>query len=116
MGQEYDRHFEDFRSGDPSVNSKEKGGLLYLNGSFLLDHEDEIINLVNHESHLAETRNPGHKVTNISKADGRITVKISDHNLALHIGKRLEHAYKGQHKFQFATGEKFVEVHWERND
>lgn len=111
MGQEYDRHFEDFRTKD----LKEKGGILHVSGSFLLDHEDDVLNLIKHEGRLAEEKNPLHKVSEIEKVDGGFTVKISDHNLALHIGKRLEHAYKGQHRFQFLKGEKFVEVYWARD-
>jgi hypothetical protein len=107
-----ERHYEAFK--DPKMI--EEGGIIRLSGKFLLDHEAEVLNLVRHEGKLAEERNPLHKVIGIEKADGGITATISEHNLALHIGKRLEHAYKGKHEYKFLKGEKYVEVIWSRDD
>lgn len=107
-----DRHYEEFMKVKPI----EEGGIIKISGNFLLDHEDEVINLVKHEGKLAEQRNPDHKVNKIEKVNGGINVELSAHNLALHIGKRLEHAYKGKHTFKFLKDEKYVEVLWSRDD
>jgi len=96
-------------------NKIEEGGIINISGKFLLDHEDEIVNLVKHEGQLAEQHDPQHKVTKIEKVDGKIVVEISDHNLAMHIGKALTHAYKGKHEYKFLKGEKYVEVNWQRD-
>jgi hypothetical protein len=106
------RHAEAFRE----PKHIEEGGVVKMSGKFLLDHEEEIVNLIKHEGRIAEERNPLHKVTAIEKADGGMVAKISDHNLALHIGKALFHAYKGTHEFKFLKGEKYVEVLWNRDD
>lgn len=108
---EKNRHFEDFRK----PKEIEEGGLIKLSGSFLLDHEEEIVNLVKHEGKLAEQKNPLHKVTKIEKVDAGIVVQTSDHNLAMKIGKALNHAYKGKHQYKFLSGEKYVEVDWKRD-
>jgi hypothetical protein len=106
-----DRHFDDFRR--PQMI--EQGGVLRLSGAFLVDHAEELINLIRHEGQLAEQKNPQHKVSKIEKLDGGIRAEISDHNLALHIGKKLVHSYKGEHQYKFRPGEKFVEVDWKRD-
>jgi len=106
-----DHHFDDFRE----PKTIEQGGVIKISGSFLLDHEDEIINLVKHEGKLAEAKNPLRRVTKIEKVDGGIMAEISDHHLAMHIGKALEHAYKGKHTYKFREGEKYVEVDWKRD-
>lgn len=106
-----DRHYEDFME----QKHIEEGGIIRISGKFLLDHEDEIVNLVKHEGRLAEQRNPQHKVSKIEKVDGGIVVEITDHNLAMHIGKALVHAYKGKHEYKFLKSEKFVEVDWKRD-
>jgi hypothetical protein len=106
-----DRHFEDFRE----PKKVEQGGIVKISGNFLLDHEEDIINLVRHQGKLAEEKNPLHKVTKIEKANGAILVEASDHNLTMHIGKALVHAYKGEHEYKFRKGEKFVEVDWRRD-
>ncbi|MFA4844421.1 MAG: hypothetical protein WC632_05680 [Candidatus Margulisiibacteriota bacterium] len=107
-----ERHFEAFME----PKHEEEGGIINIAGKFLLDHEDEILNLVKHEGRLAAERNPDHKINKIEKVDGGINVELSTHNLALHIGKRLEHAYKGQHTYKFLKDEKFVQVSWRRDD
>ncbi len=99
-----ERHYEDFQK----PNKIEEGGVIRLSGSFLLDHEAEVLGLVRHEG--------GDKVMNLEKVDGVIVATIADHNVALHIGKSLEHAYKGKHEFKFLKGEKYVEVLWRRDD
>ncbi|MFH1576654.1 MAG: hypothetical protein ABID35_03840 [Candidatus Margulisiibacteriota bacterium] len=111
MSKEKYRHYDDFRM----PKKIEEGGLVKISGKFLLDHENEILGLIKHEGRLAEEKNPDHKINNIEKADGTITVALSTHNLALHIGKALSHAYKGQHAYKFLEGEKYVEVDWKRD-
>ncbi len=106
------RHFEDFRK---PKNKIEEGGLLKISGTFMLDHEEEVLNLVKHEGKMAEERNPNARVIEIEKKNGGIEVSISDHNLALHIGKCLSHAYKGEHKYKLLKEEKYVEVDWKRD-
>jgi hypothetical protein len=107
-----ERHYEDFQK--PKMI--EEGGVIKLSGSFLLDHETEVVNLVKHEGKLAQERNPLHKVIGIEKEGGVIVATISEHNLAMHIGKCLEHAYKGKHESKFLKGEKYVEVIWSRDE
>lgn len=87
-----------------------------MSGSFLSDHRDEIVNLINHEGRLAEEKNPEHRVAKIDRANGGMIVETTDHNLALKIGKALTHAYKGEHEYKFSKGEKFVEVKWRREN
>jgi hypothetical protein len=55
-------------------------------------------------------------VIGIEKEGGVIVATISEHNLAMHIGKCLEHAYKGKHESKFLKGEKYVEVIWSRDE
>lgn len=106
-----ERHYEDFQK----PKAIEQGGILRLSGAFLLDHGDELLNLIKHEGRLAEQKNPQHKINKVEKVDGSILVEISDHNLTMHIGKALTHAYKGEHKYKFRDGEKYIEVDWKRD-
>ena len=105
------RHIEDFKK----PKKIEEGGVVKISGNFLTDHEQEIIGLVKHEAGLAEQKNAKHRITKIEKTDGIIVVEVSEHNLAIHIGKALHHAYKGKNDFKFLKGEKFVEVDWRRD-
>lgn len=111
MGQSGGRHAEGFRKSE----MHEQGGLIRLNGKFLLDHEEEIVNLIKHEGSLAEAENTEHRVDDIKKVDGGLVVQVSNSRLAMHIGKCLNHAYKGTHTYKFSKGEKYVEVDWARD-
>lgn len=110
FGREKVHRFEQSRNLD-----LEAGGIIRISGSFLLDHEEDIVSLVKHQGKQASEKNPGHKVTRIDKTNGGITVETSDHNLAMKIGKALCRAYKGEHQYKFREGEKFVEVDWRRD-
>ena len=105
------RHTEDFMQ----PKKIEEGGLIKLSGAFLKDHEEEIMGLIKHEAGQAEKKNALHRISEIQKVDGGITVNVTEHNLAIHIGKALCHAYKGKREFKFLPGEKFVEVDWKRD-
>jgi hypothetical protein len=109
-GREKGLHFEQSRNPD-----SESGAIIKISGSFLLDHEEEILNLVNKEGKLANERNPKAQVSEIKKEAGVIWVTTSEHNLGLKIGKALSSAYKGEHQYKFRDGEKFVEVFWHRD-
>lgn len=104
-------HYEGFRNSE----KHEKGGIVKISGAFLLDHEDDILNLVKHESQVAEGQNPEHRVTKIEKINGGITVLVSEHTLAAHIGKSLSRAYKGELDTKFHEGEKYSEISWKRD-
>lgn len=111
FGKEKVHRFEQWRN--PEV---EEGGIIRIAGSFLIDHETEIINLVKHQGALAEQKNPAHKVTKIEKEkDGSIVVETSVHNLAERIGRALRNSFKGSMKLKFRPGEKFVEIDWKRD-
>lgn len=101
------------QSRNPDV---ELGGVIRISGAFILDHEEDILNLVKHQGRLAEQRNARHRITKIEKdKDGTLVVTTSEHNLAERIGRALHRAYKGEHRLKFREGEKFVEVDWRRD-
>ncbi|HTY12915.1 MAG TPA: hypothetical protein VMD02_01870 [Candidatus Omnitrophota bacterium] len=111
MRKETDRDYTEFRQN----TQKEAGGLVRIRGAFLKDHENDIVNLVKSESGRSAAHNPEHRVTDISKVDGGIDVTTSESSLAMHIGKSLNLAYKGEHKFTFSHDEKYIEVDWKRD-
>lgn len=110
LGREKGVRYEQARNRDV-----EMGGIIRISGAFILDHKEEILNLVKHEGELAEQRNKNSKVTKIEQIKNEIVVETSEHNLAQRIGKALHRAYKGDHNFKFRPGEKFVEVTWKRD-
>lgn len=111
LDSERSRTFDEFR--DPE--KIEEGGLLRISGAFILDHEEEILNLIKKEGKLEEQRNPNARIKKIEKNNGGISVETTHHSLAMHMGKSLQRAYKGEHKYRFLKGQKYVEVDWKRD-
>jgi hypothetical protein len=110
FGREKVHRYEQWRNPEAEL-----GGVIKISGSFILDHEEDILNLVKHEGKMAEERNSNMRLRKIEKSEGGILVETTDHNLALRIGKALHRAYKGEHSFNFREGEKFAEVFWRRD-
>ncbi|MEE8638275.1 MAG: hypothetical protein V3T21_04420 [Candidatus Margulisiibacteriota bacterium] len=110
IGREKGVRYEQWRNPEAEL-----GGVVKISGSFILDHEEDVLNLVKHEGKLAEQRNSHARLKKIEKTEGGILVETTDHNLALRIGKALHRAYKGEHRFNFREGEKFAEVYWKRD-
>lgn len=110
VGREKGVRYEQWRNPDTEL-----GGVIKISGAFLLDHEEDILNLVKHEGKLSEQKNPKARITKIEKVDGGILVEVTEHNLAMRIGKALQSAYKGEHHYNFRKGEKFAEVYWKRD-
>lgn len=110
VGREKGIRYEQWRNPDI-----EEGGTVRIAGSFILDHEADILSIVKHEGKLAIERNNNSRITKIEKIKDGILVETTSHNLAMRIGKALHSAYKGEFKFKFREGEKFVEVDWKRD-
>lgn len=110
MKREKGVRFEQSRNPD-----YEEGGLIKISGKFLLDHEEDILNLIKKEGKLAKERNSNSHISDIQKDGQGILIKASDHNLAIRIGKAVHRAYKGELDLKFREGEKFAEVIWKRD-
>ncbi len=110
MKREKGVRFEQSRNPD-----YEAGGLIKISGKFLLDHEEDILNLIKKEGKLAKERNNNSHISDIKKDGQGILIKASDHNLAIRIGKAVHRAYKGELELKFREGEKFAEVIWRRD-
>jgi NMD protein affecting ribosome stability and mRNA decay len=110
VGREKGIRYEQWRNPDI-----EEGGVVRISGAFLVDHENDILNLIKHEGKLATERNNNIRITKIEKTGNGILVETTSHNLAMRIGKALKSAYKGEFQFKFREGEKFVEADWKRD-
>ncbi len=90
-------------------------GVVHLSGSFLEEHSEEIMRLVNHENEKAMTANPLHRVMHIAPlSDGTVEIHTTDDKLAQRIGKAIHRAYDGEIKYQSAHDNRLARVVWYR--
>ena len=97
------------------IRDRMPGGVVTLGGSFVRDHEEEIINLVNHENLSAMAINPLERIMDIEKRDSEITVLTTNEKLAQRIGRSVHKAYSGEVEYKWSKGTKLARVNWHRD-
>jgi len=98
------------------IKDKYPMGVLNLSGQFLQDHKNDVELLLRAEEKRAQERNPLERIMKVDTSkDNNIVIETTTDSLALRLGRALDHAYKGAHKYNFSYGDKFVRVSWERN-
>jgi hypothetical protein len=91
------------------------GGHAVLEGAFLADHKDEVLNIIRNTGQSEKAVRPLERIMGITVADDRIEVKTTYEHIARRIGEAVHHAYKGDLKLQYLEGEKFIRVRWRRD-
>jgi len=92
------------------------GGLLYLSGPYLHEHEDEILNIARNQASSAAAHRPLQRIMWIEKNGESTEIATTNGHLALRIGKAIESACKGSLDIKHAHGDQLVRVYWNRDD
>jgi NMD protein affecting ribosome stability and mRNA decay len=89
-------------------------GHVRLEGEFLAQHREEILNLVRHVEQHEKAGHPLQRIMAISDEDGAVLVTTTDVHLARGIGEAVRHAYQGNLELKYGHDENLVHVHWKR--
>jgi len=90
-------------------------GLLYLSGSYLDQHREEILNIASNQSQSAALQRPLQRIMWIEKGTDNTEIATTDSHLAMRIGKAIESACKGDLTIKHAHDAQLVRVYWERS-
>ena len=97
------------------IDEKVPAGILTMQGQFLQDHSDEIMNLLHNKVETEMALHPLKRLMTLEESeDGKIVATFTDTHLPRDIGKALEHAYKGSLDIDYAEDEDFTRVNWSR--
>ncbi len=91
------------------------GGVVRITGSFIWDHEEEILNLIRNESSKALSVNPLERIMSLEYGDGAIEIATTNEKLAQRIGRALHKAYSGTVEYKWSEDTKLARVTWHRN-
>ncbi len=91
------------------------GGQVVLEGEFLKEHKDEILNTIKRAGQTEKARRPLERIMDISAKEGRLEIKTTYEHMARRVGEAVRNAFKGELKLQYLEDEKFVRVHWKRD-
>jgi NMD protein affecting ribosome stability and mRNA decay len=89
-------------------------GYLTLSGDFLVEHQEEIIQLLQKEAGKVGHRSFDDRIILITPEEDRVVVETTTEKLAQHLGRTIYKAYKGDLSFKWSEPNKFVRVYWNR--
>ena len=97
------------------VRSGEPRGFLYLDGGFLVTHNEEIEQLLRNEAERAGEDNPLARIMEWKRGDKHeLTVTTTTEHLAQRLGHALEKAFGGSAHYDFSHENKLARVNWLR--
>ena len=89
-------------------------GIVTLSGEYLLQHENDILNMIKHVEANTRAKNPLARIMEIQQENKVLTISTTDAKLAQKLGKELYKAHKGELHFQWSQAESFSRVNWTR--
>lgn len=93
------------------TNDNRPAGTLTLSGSYLLEHLNEIVNLIkNTEEHALE------RLISLTDSEDALIVTTTGIHLANRLGHALEAAFKGHSDYQYNDDEYGLSVSWTCDD
>lgn len=103
----------------PACKQKSVGeprGFVFLEGSFLAAHRQEIEQLLRNEAMRAGEDNPLARILEFDKSAGRkVIVSTTTEHLAQRLGHALEKAFGGNVDYDFSHENKLARVSWKRD-
>jgi len=97
------------------IREKIPAGYLTLKGSFLQEHRDEIVHLLQNEEAKAAAQHVLKRIINIeSQGEQQIEVTTTDAHLARSLGEALYRAYRGELNCHYEEATYASRISWER--
>jgi NMD protein affecting ribosome stability and mRNA decay len=97
------------------IRDRQPGGIVTLQGRFVQEHQEEIVNLLHSENDRAMRINPLERVMDIEKSDSTIVVLTTNEKMAQRIGQTIHKSYSGEVEYKWSKGTKLVRVNWHRD-
>ncbi|MBI5559886.1 MAG: hypothetical protein HY883_01250 [Deltaproteobacteria bacterium] len=90
------------------------GGYVTLQGGFLKEHKDEILNLVRNKEERARSTNPLERIMEINDKGDTIEITTTTDKFAQRLGKIINKAFSGKVEYKFSDDVKISRVTWTR--
>jgi len=89
-------------------------GIVTLQGDYLLEHEDEILNILKHTEARSRQKNPLARIMEIRQDADVITIATTEDKLAQKLGREVYKAHRGELHYQWSHENRLVRVAWNR--
>jgi len=98
------------------VRDNYPAGELLLSGSYLREHREEILNLINNIMEEEKGRSPLKRVIEVGEEGGVMRFTLTDDHLTRRLGEALYRAHKGTLDVNYSQGDRYVRVLWRRDE
>ncbi len=89
-------------------------GELYITGSYLDEHRQEILNLVQNIAEEEKRRSPLKRIMAIEEEGDGLRITFTDDHLARRVGEALYRAHRGELEMKYSEGSRFLRLSWRR--
>ncbi len=89
-------------------------GVVTLSGSYLLEHENDILNMIKRTEARSRTKNPLGRIMEINQEGNVLTISTTEDKLAQKLGREVYKAHKGELHYSWSHDLHFVRVNWTR--
>lgn len=96
------------------IEDRYEGGIILLEGQFLADHKQEILNIIYNAEETEKKYRPLERIIEIEDQGNRAVITTTYEHIARRIGEAVQKACKGELKLQYPEGEKYIRVYWKR--
>jgi NMD protein affecting ribosome stability and mRNA decay len=101
--------------GCQKVRDKYAEGYLSIEGQFVEEHGDEIMNVIENKEGLQAYINPLEQIVEIKRFDGHIEVQTTTEKLAQRIGQILQKAFSGELVYKWSKDKSLARIIWTRD-
>lgn len=96
------------------IQDNYEGGRVLLEGSFITEHRDEILNILRNTEEVEKKYRPLERIMSLTEGEGQISISTTYEHIARRLGEAVHKAYKGELKIQYPEGQKYVRIYWKR--
>ena len=96
------------------MHDENPAGILALSGEYLVQHENDILNMIKNVEASTRAKNPLARIMEIRQENKLLTISTTDAKLAQKLGKEVYKAHKGELHFQWSQADSFIRVNWTR--
>jgi len=94
------------------INDRDPAGYITLSGSYVAEHEDEVLRLVRNEAARQGEDHPLARIIEVAGSKGKLSITTTDVHLARRIGDALHAAFHGELTTRYSPDEYRVRVNW----
>lgn len=96
------------------IRENNPAGFLHLEGEYLKEHRDEVLNLLHRRGDQEKAEHPVQRVMAIEPEGEGLLLTTTSVRLARSLGQALSHAHGGTLSLSASTGQDLVRLHWRR--